>query len=282
MVSHQCRRSSTSAPGAVHDTVIRAGPPLVCVGRSLRVTHQPGAHVHGTIRTHKRTHWRQAIYVKVSCTDAADREAVWARAGVELVGVGLAGCDGLGRVGWVGWPCAGCCGRGPGLRGAAAEAPCGRGDGSPPGRAVRAGWLLRGLAVALNGGSVLPQATSPQPPVPGRTEWPARVIITTPASTATAAPAPATAYRGCRASAARHRPRLAAWWRPALPMSRPLRPGSRHHRMPAEDVRMHPHPCDQGWQRQCSNGEADQSPKPANAAGPAARRRGTTRSSVAR
>jgi hypothetical protein len=139
--------------------------------------------------------------------------------------VGLAGCDGLGGVGWaggvgwVGWACAGCRGRCFGPRGVAANAPCGRGDGSPPGRAVRAGWLLRGLTVALNGGGVLPHTTSPQPPTPGRPDWPARIMITTPANTTIAAPAAATAYRGCRASAVRHRPRLVARWRPALPMS---------------------------------------------------------------
>lgn len=43
----------------------------------------------------------------------------------------------------------------------------------------------------------------------------------------------------------------------------PRLPASPHAR------RRRPHafpPCDQGWQRQCSNGEPDQSPKPANAA----------------
>jgi hypothetical protein len=46
---------------------------------------------------------------------------------------------------------------------------------------VRAGWLLAGLAVALNGGSGRPvglnsgggllQASRMQPSTPGRTEW---------------------------------------------------------------------------------------------------------------
>jgi hypothetical protein len=80
--------------------------------------------------------------------------------------VGLAGWDGLGGVGWLCGRCRVRIGRGPAVlvRGAAAEATCGMGDGNTPGLAVRAGCLPGGLAVALKGGSVLPQVTSPQPP----------------------------------------------------------------------------------------------------------------------
>src|SRR6266568_7149689 len=144
-------------------------------------------------------------YLRVSCRDVADLEAVEVR-----VGAGLAGWDELGGVGWLCGRCRVGFGRGRAVlvRGAAAEATCGMGDGRP-GVAVRVGCLPGGLAVALNGGSVLPQVTSPQPAAPGRTEWPGRVTITRPASTAVPAPIPNTAYRGCRASAARHRP--VAW-----------------------------------------------------------------------
>jgi hypothetical protein len=193
--------------------------------------------------------------------------------------VGLAGCDGLGGVGWaggvgwVGWACAGCRGRCFGPRGVAANAPCGRGDGSPPGRAVRAGWLLRGLTVALNGGGVLPHTTSPQPPTPGRPDWPARIMITTPANTTIAAPAAATAYRGCRASAVRP-PAAAGGPVAARPAHEPpVLAGSGHHRMPPKDVRMHP-PCDQGWQRQCSNDQAGRAPSPPLPPRPPAQRPG--------
>jgi len=216
-------------PGQCLVTRRTARPPVIPAPRRSTGANRrsalpiaPGAiltlHVHSTIRTYKPTRpWRppprQAVCVRVSCRDVAELEAV--RVGV---GVGLAGWDGLGGVGWVGWPCVGCCvgigrrsGRGLGPRDTAAEAPCGMGEGSTPGVAVRVGCLPCGPAVALNGGSVLPQATSPQPPAPERPEWPDGVIITTPARTAIAAPIPNTAYRGWRPSAARHRPRPVAW-----------------------------------------------------------------------
>jgi len=62
--------------------------------------------------------------------------------------------------------------------------PVAWGTGTPPAWLCGAGCLPGGLAVALKGGSVLPQVTSPQLPAPDRAALPGRVTITTPASTA--------------------------------------------------------------------------------------------------
>ena len=89
----------------------------------------------------------------------------------------LTGWDGLAGVEWL-CPCVRSrvgFGDGPAdvrVGGAAVEATCGMGDGSTPGFtvragfAVRAGCLLCGLAVALNGGCVPAQVACPQPPTP--------------------------------------------------------------------------------------------------------------------
>jgi hypothetical protein len=151
-------------------------------------------------------------------------------------------------------------GRRPGPRGVAADAICDTGEGTGPGVAVLVGCLRCGVVVGPEGGSVLPQTTSPHPPAPERTEWPDRVIIMKPATTAIPRPMPNSADRGRRASAARHRPPPLAWRRPALPPSQPLA-GSDRSRVPAEDLCMFP-PCDHGWLGQCSNGEVWARPKP--------------------
>lgn len=85
----------------------------------------------------------------------------------------------------------------------------GFGDGSARGRAVWPGSLLPTLAVGLNGRSVPVQLARPQPPRPGRSEWPGE-ITTAPVNAATPAPIPKRARHGCLPSMAGHRRRLVA------------------------------------------------------------------------